>query len=58
MLDPMEYHSITITLSVDYNRSITHIYMYAITEAYIINITATYFQITLAKCPTTLILTL
>ena len=34
MLGPMEYNPIAITLSVDYDRSITYTHMYAITEAY------------------------
>ena len=53
MLGPMEYYTITITLPPDYDRSITHIICMQ-SETLCVNITATQFQINLAKCPNTL----
>ena len=58
MLGPMEYNPITITLPIDYNRSITYTHMYAITEAYMYFITVTQFQIKMDKYPTTVMSTL
>ena len=58
MLGPMEYNPIAITLPADYNRSCTHICTQSEMFTCKICVTVLHFQISLAKCPTTLMSTL
>ena len=53
MLGPVEYDPITITLLVDYNRSITYMYVHDHGSLRICKLNGHNFQINLAKCPTT-----
>ena len=57
MLGPMEFETITITLPVDYNRSITHMYAHY-HRSLDVKYNSHNLQINLEKSPTTLISTL